>query len=55
MVNQQQSEFSTKPFGLREQAEQWRKKQLQDNGDYRPLRSEETVTLSHFLSQFQKA
>ena len=54
MVNQQ-SEFSTNPFGLREQAEQWRTKQLQDKGNYRPLRSEETVSLPQFLSQFQKA
>ena len=54
MVNRQ-SEFSTNPFGLREKAEHWRTKQLQAKGGYRPLRSEETVTLSIFLSQFQKA
>uniref|UniRef100_A0A6S8Z200 Uncharacterized protein n=1 Tax=Chaetoceros debilis TaxID=122233 RepID=A0A6S8Z200_9STRA len=28
------SEFDNNPFGLKEQAEQWRKKQLQYKGDY---------------------
>ena len=49
------SGFDTNPFGLRDKAGHWLTNQLQDKGGYRPLRSEETVTLSIFLSQFQKA